>query len=241
MRALLIFAVLLLLHSIASAAVSYDTATVVAGEGVDNLSTSHTTTGSSDRLLTSCASYRGALTVSSFTYNAVALTEHSSVEVTADFFVKHYRLIAPATGANTIAVTLSGSSSGIVLGTKTFSGAHQTTPLGTAVTNFGATTSGPASVNVGSLSGEIMDDCFIFYGNGDATVAAVSGQTERFNGVVTNSFPRGQGSTAAGTGAPVIMSYSWDGSSQYWGITASAVKQVGAVAAAVKRGPVILQ
>lgn len=105
----------------------------------NTLSWPHTCSGS-DRFLVASAAWwnvEGARTVSSVTYNSVGLTAVPSSSITSTDqgkSVQLWSLIAPATGANNVVITLSGNDDLIVGGAVSFTGADQSSPLGTAVT-----------------------------------------------------------------------------------------------------------
>lgn len=148
-----------------------------------------------------------ARTVSSITYAAAALTQVASALSTgtagadklgADIWWK----AAPATGANNLVTTWSGTVMGVTHGWDSWSGVHQTAPVGTAAINNGIDTS--ADVVVASASDEIV------VGIVSANAAAVevsSGDTQRWetaNNVQVDIV--GNGSSQVG-GASVTMDW----------------------------------
>ena len=155
-------------------AVAFDAASSAAGAGDVPLTFSHTCSGSDRVLLVWVGVREGAPpTVTSITYNGVNLTRVGGDS--NDPLIDLWRLIAPATGANNVVITLSANVAvftGIAI---SFTGAHQTTPLGTAVFEF----AGDQSIAVSSATDELVCDALFVANDGTATVGA--GQTERIN------------------------------------------------------------
>lgn len=112
----------------AEAAIAFDNSTPGSnGSTVSSLTYAHTVTGT-DPLLIVSAYWTSSRTVSGFTYNAVSMTE---VVTTLDTGggERHgmYYLINPATGANNVVITLSGTSlSGIESAASSYTGVDQT-------------------------------------------------------------------------------------------------------------------
>lgn len=124
-------------------AITLDTGNISAthDEGASSLSWTHTNAASVDGLFVGggCTA-NPPKTYSSVTYNAVSMTQIWSAAGTYSASAG-FHLVAPATGANTVAVTLSGSNSGFVGGCGIgLIGVNQTTPFGTAVTATGSST-----------------------------------------------------------------------------------------------------
>lgn len=199
--------------------VTFDAATTSSAYvGNTSFSFSHTTSGS-DRYLLVALLVPGSGTVTSITYNGVALSLVGTVtETVANGKANLYGLIAPATGANTVLVTVGGPPSEWGAIASSYTGVNQTTAVGTPVsTTVGATSS---SVNVSSASNEIVADMVIAY-NSVNTVGA--GQTSNGNldtGVAyTVSSSRETGSTTT------TMSWSFD-STRFAAQIAVAIKPV---------------
>jgi hypothetical protein len=225
----------------ASSAVNSSTST-------NTLSWSHTTSGS-DRILIVGVSIRNesSETVSTVTYGTGNLTFVGSATNGTLSRAEIWQLVNPATGTNTVTVTLSGNSK-FVGGAATFTGVHQTTPLGTFASATGNSTT--PSVNVTSAEGEAVVDT-LAQRNSATTAAADSSQTERWNAVTsggTNATNvRGAGSTEPGAGT-VTMSWTLT-SSRPWAIGAvplkparpTAIKLTSFAASGGDYGPVLLQ
>jgi hypothetical protein len=86
-------------------------------------------------------------------------------------------IIAPATGAQTIAIVGSGENQALEV--ISFTGVHQTTPTGTAVTANGESTA--VSVTATSASGELVVDGVTVSLNTTETATVGASQTERGN------------------------------------------------------------
>jgi hypothetical protein len=112
----------------------------------------------------------------------------------------------------------------------TFSGVHQTTPLGTFASAFSQASSGTASVNVSSAGNELVFDTVACANC--SFLSTGSGQTQRWNYTLPDGmFPSiGAGSTEAGA-ASVTMSWG-QGFPEPWAIGGVSIKPVagGAIA-----------
>ncbi len=212
-------------------AIAFDSATSFAQDAAaSSLSFSHTTSGSNRFLIVGVSIRNDASqTVSSVTYAAAPLTflraDTNGVSVRSELW---YR-VAPATGANTVAVTLSASAKA-AMGAISLTGVDQSTPIDT---NAGATGSGTApSVTVTTVVNNawVIDATgFRSTANGAPTGTAGSGQTERWSGytesggVIVNI--RGKGSTE-GPKSPaggVVMDWSLSATVD-WAISAASFR-----------------
>lgn len=200
----------------AQAAVAFDAATTGTGSSVGSLTFSHTVgAGGVDRLLIVSVSIDNR-TVSGVTYGGVAMTSVGSVQNGAQ--ISHmWRLIAPATGANNVVVTMSGGGVDIIAVATSYTGVNQATPLGTPATATGSSVT--ASVAVASATGEIVVDS-VSSNLGTLTVGAL--QTQRGNGVGGDN--QGGSSTEPGD-ASVTMSWTI-GSSSAWASVGVSIKPV---------------
>jgi uncharacterized repeat protein (TIGR01451 family) len=184
-------------------------------------------------------------TVSGVTYAGTSLTLVGQSTNSTNVRVEIWRLIAPATGANNIVVTLSAAAR-FVGGAASFTGVSQTASLALG-SFFSATGNTPTpTVNVTSVQqGQLVIDTIANANIGTATAAPCvgTGQTQRWsnrttNGTAGNNTP-GAGSTEPGPvgGGTVTMSWKLEGCSgatnRQWAIGAVALKQ-GAVIALSK-------
>ena len=137
----------------ASPAVAFDSASSVeTATPATSASWSHTTGSANYRLLVVAVNVHAATgtptTVTSVTYGGVPLTQVSTALYSAtDPQVRTYifRLVNPASGTNTIAVTFAASTL-YACGATTYANVDQTTPIQTSQTATGASTSPSVSV-----------------------------------------------------------------------------------------------
>lgn len=197
-------------------AVAFDVASTGAGTSP---SWSHTCTGTNLLLVVQVGDFVGgdAESVTGITYNGVALSLFPSHAFNVARTSLWY-LIAPATGAHTLAVT-SGSTVACVA--SSWTGVHQTVPLGAGVTNT-ASAGQPTSVSitgaVGSMliahTGNLSDD-LTDAGTQTATGFVASG------GFVCNA------SYKAGAGSATTLSWTGYVSDARWAVLAVEIKASG--------------
>jgi hypothetical protein len=131
----------------------------------------------------------------------------------------HYR-VAPATGSYAILVTLSNLDDEVGACATSWTGAHQTTPVGTPVTGSSNGTTANPTLTVSDASDEdlVIDGVHVY----DASIAAGGDQTERANLVIAAGVVHGC-STQLGSVAGGVMSWT-GGSNLYWAAGAMAIK-----------------
>lgn len=208
-------------------AIAFDAATTGTAAGAGSLTFSHSVgAGGADRLLVVAVSIDNR-TVTGVTYGGTAMTSVGSATNGAQ--VSHmWRLIAPATGANNVVVTLSGGGTDIVAVATSYTGVDQTTPLGTAATATGTSTT--ASVAVTSATDELVVDS-VSSNLGTLTVGA--GQTQRGNTTAGDNF----GGASEEVGATSVT-MSWTiGSSSAWASVGVSIKGIVAVTHATSGAP----
>jgi hypothetical protein len=107
------------------------------GNNSSTASWSHTVSGA-NRLLAVTVTLRNFTTITSVTYGAQSLTKATDISAGSGNYPRSeiWYLVAPTIGTNTITVT-AGSSDFIQAGAATFTGVHQTVPLGPAAGNSG--------------------------------------------------------------------------------------------------------
>ncbi|MGH7408186.1 MAG: DUF2341 domain-containing protein [Candidatus Methylomirabilales bacterium] len=181
-----------------------------------SLTISHTTSGTNRLMLVGVSitddGAGGAPSVSSITYNGVGLSSVGS-RATSDSSarIEIWRLVAPATGANNVVVTLSSDPHAMTVGVMTFTGVDQSTPLGTFASATSDITSS-VSVAVASAAGELVFDTMVLESSSNRDLIPGAGQTERWDlfqaGLAGETSSNGGGSTAAGA-ASVTMSWSF--------------------------------
>src|SRR6185503_18442008 len=128
-----------------------------------------------------------------------------------DGFVQLFYLTNPATGANTVQVTLTGGTASIEGGSVSFTGVNQTTPVRNVATSAGSSTT--PRVTVAGVAGDMVVDAMVTGCTG--TMSSI--QTLRWLKQQNCSTGGGNGaqSTAAGA-ASVTMGYTVP--SDYWGM-----------------------
>lgn len=200
-----------------------------------NLTTSAWVVAGSDLLMVACMGWSAT---SPPNYSAIkwdgsggtALTQvGATIASGANMKLAMARLIAPATGSKTLYGELSGTTDEFCVGAVSFTGAHQVTPLGTAVTNSATGGASPVTATasaIGSAVGElVIDACFCTTqgGTGD-TVAVGAGQTLQWEQESIGAFSAGTQSTEPGA-ASVDMTEVFTGSGgMSWGIIGVSIK-----------------
>ncbi|MFM9882760.1 MAG: DUF4347 domain-containing protein, partial [Burkholderiales bacterium] len=186
--------------------VAVDTTSTGSGSSVNSVTVSHVTTSAGDRLMLVGVSMdaTGGRTVTGVTYAGQNLTLVGAQTGGANpVRVEIWRLINPPSGTANAVVTLSGNADGISVGVTTFTGVHQTTPLGTFASAIG--TSAAPSVNVTSAAGDLVYD--VVAGKDATSLTQGAGQTELWEVANGSGDERGAASTEAGA-ATVTMSWS---------------------------------
>ncbi|HEX9636205.1 MAG TPA: hypothetical protein VGB99_01630, partial [Acidobacteriota bacterium] len=210
------------------AATSADTGTATAA----SLTFSHTVGATGvDRLLIVGVSIRnsGSQTVSSVTYGGVGLTQVGAISNSNKARVEIWRLVAPATGANDVEVTMSAAAR-FVAGAASFTDVDQSAPLGAFSSNTGSSTTPTVDLS-GLLEGEVVIDTIANenLATGNPLPIAGAGQTERWNDRTTSSSAGentpGAGSTepAPAAGGSINMSWTLE-ASRNWAIGAVVLK-----------------
>jgi hypothetical protein len=171
------------------------------------------------------------------TYNAVSMTSlgvvHSGGSTSG--YVQFFYLINPASGANNVVVTAAGSTGGSVDyggGSISFTGVHQTTPLGSPFTNTANGTS--VSVNVtGTTAGNMVVDTACA---GTSMTSVGGSQTQRVHANTGSGAAANQlGMSTAAAGGTVTMT--WNGGADFWGIIAAEVLAAGGAAVTATSSP----
>lgn len=182
------------------------------------LSWSHTCTGSDRVLFVGVAYQSGAGTTCTATYNSVSMTQiwnkrdDLNVQSSVGFV-----LIAPATGANTVAITLGATVDAAAGGSVSLTGVDQSTAHRTVYTNNEAGGGSPNVTVVDSQSGDWVLDCAVTFA---ATIAVGTSQTSR----VENDAISGGGSSfgiSTETAAGGNTAMTWTGGS-FWATGATA-------------------
>ncbi len=179
-----------------------------------NITLSHTTSAGANRLLIVGVDVRDR-SVTSVRYNGINLTRAGFASNSDEARAEIWYLLAPPSGTFNVVVNLSGEAD-VVIGAATFTGVHQTTPLGTLVGRTGD--SSTPSAPVSSAAGEWVFDTMAAREVSSISVGA--GQTQVWNTGVSGL--RGGASTEPGA-ASVTMSWSMN-ESKKWAIAAVPIK-----------------
>ena len=185
---------------------------------------SHTCTGANRFLVVgvSMLSVAGS-SVTGITYNGVALTKIGHVaSVSGAVRAELWGLIAPATGSNTITVTLSTALDSVGCAVS-FTGVHQTSPTegfnSASATNVGAA---DATVDVTTVAdNDWVIDCVA---TDDTAITVGAGQTQRWN--TTGTLGSGAGSTEGPKSPAGAVTMSWTDVAALatWTISAISIK-----------------
>lgn len=220
----------------ASSSIAIDATSKGNSNSATSLTFAHTTGAGANRLMLvsvmvgSSSSFGGnASTVGTVTYGGTALTQVGAVAESGGRVRSYiYQLLNPPSGTANVIVSLSSGSTAkpLYAGVTTFTGVHQSTPLGTYTSKTTSSTTS-ASLTVSSASGELVFDAIAVDGESSSNIAltASSGQTARWTTNTTN-YLSGGSSTKAGASS-VTMGWSWSSSNQY-AIGAVAIKPAAA-------------
>jgi hypothetical protein len=220
-------------------AVAHENTSTAEATSVSSLTFSKTNTGTNLGLIVAVvlSDFAALVSISSVTYAGVTMTAGgAAVELTAGTqrqSCRMYHLAAPASGANNVVITLSGTYGYIAAGASSFTGVDQTTCADAYVTGSALTTT--PSVAVTSQTSDMVVDVAFTGGN---KVSIGAGQTQRWtqrDQVNTGSF--GWGSTEAGA-ATVTMSWVMDSSN--WTQAAINVRQVPAGGGFIAARPLLI-
>lgn len=217
--------------------------------GVTTLSWSHTIgTGSSRALFVGVSTSNTVLgtfpiqRVTSVTYGAQTLTRIGT-QISSDFrnAVEIFRLVAPASGVDTITVSLvPGSTNYVVGGAISFSGVNQTTPNG-AFQSASGNSSTPAVTVSDSVPGDLVLSVLAASPVALNFVPQGAGHLLRWEGSVFfgGTFDIGAGSIKPGATPVVTMNWQMTFADN-WALGALAVKAAAPTAATVTIGGRVL-
>ncbi len=179
------------------------------GTTTTSFSFSHTVNAGTDMILIVGAEIRASAdSFTSVRYNGINLTKVSGITGASDVRAELWYLLSPSVG--TFSVTLNASASrNLAGGAMTFTGVHQTTPLGTYAQTGGQSDS--TSVTVSSAPGEMVVDVVAQRDPGTLETLTVGPlQTEQYRRDHTNTAMRIAGSTEPGA-STVTMSWTFTG------------------------------
>jgi hypothetical protein len=210
-------------------AVTLGTVTANTDTATTPFSFSHTHSGGSQDALVVVVFINSSQTATGVTYNSVALTLIDRTATATDGErIEMWRLLAPAAGANTVQVTLSSAASAVAIAVS-LSGVHQTTPIGTAVTDaFTGSGTAHAHDTTCETDGLVLDAFLTHFGSG-VVVTENGGQTSRYAGGSSGNFQAfltsKPGATTTNTG------YTWDSASANWVHITAPIMVAGALVA----------
>ena len=195
-------------------AIAFDAASSTNGK-TTSLSWSHTVgAGGANRFLIVGVSMKSTVSVTNVTYGGENLS-YLGAQSSGINRVELWYKVAPLENTNTVVVTLP-SSVHSVAGATSWTGVHQSTPLGTIAPDTG--TSATPSVSVGSGTGDVVVDVLAHAGG---IPTAEASQTQRWN--LSQGGFKGAGSSEDGGATSTTMS--WTATSGEWSIAGVALKQ----------------
>lgn len=205
-------------------AITFDVAASGNALGASSLTYSHTVGVGANTIIVAqpaiVDAVAGTASISSITYATVGLTVVPSSTQVFIFFaglfdgiVAHYGLVAPATGANDVVVTVSEACDGVLCGTQSWFGVRQTASFGTAA--IATDTTATPTVDVTSAAGEFVMGVALTIDDLGAFASADTEQWEQLGGA-------GQvvGGGASQVGAATVT-MNWTGATDTagWGVS----------------------
>ena len=166
-----------------------------------SLTFSHTTINKPDRVIVVCVASDNA-DPTGITYNSVSLTRLNGINISNRYSSMWY-LVAPATGANNVVVSRSGSDE-IVAGATTYYHVDQGSPVSNAGTNSGNSQTS-SSIAGTTTASDIAVDALTLLDPPSGTVG--SGQTQRWQ--LLEGDIEGSSSTERATGTSTTMSWTF--------------------------------
>ena len=198
-----------------------------------SLTFSHTTGTGGNTIIVVVVAWRDAArTVSSVTYNALALTALTQRDNTVDDHVQIFYRVAPTTGANNVVVTMDSSTNDIIAGATTFNGVNQSSPVGTETS--AAANGTDATVAVTTTAGDVVVGGVATDGTGSALTPG-SGTTERWE--TTGGGVRAVGGDEEATGTSTTFNWTIAAAGDYV-IAAVPIQPVNAPATAA--APIVI-
>ncbi|MGD9166070.1 MAG: DUF2341 domain-containing protein, partial [Syntrophobacterales bacterium] len=225
------FVILVAATSVQGACLTIDAQTTgtTASNTDSSMTVSHTTGSDSDRLMLVGINLNvnDNETVTGVTYGGTALTKVGEQANGNDAMVYIYRLVAPNPGTADVVINFSSALNyGAIAGVMTFSGVHQTTPLGAFASAIGDDTA-TASVDIASAPGELVFG--VVTCEYDPINAAVTGQEVQWNTTTSNN-NYGAGGTDSGASPTVTMTWGFETAAtiyNHWAIGGVSIKPAG--------------
>lgn len=182
----------------------------------------HTTSGTNRLLILTADIWQdvaGTGTISSASYNGVAMTKITQTNSTAMSSEMWY-LIAPALGANTVSVTVTGATDAIKLSVSTFTNAAQVSVLDNQAVATGASGNPSASVTTLTAGALVVATLSRF-----STTGATTNRTSLYNENATSTLAAGSYQQATTTGS---YSDTYTGAAaQDWSMVIASFKPAG--------------
>ncbi len=172
-----------------------------------SLTWSHTVGVASNMILVVTVAVGGSGTCSGITYAGASMTQLTSKAQGTETCYIFYKT-GPATGANNVVATFSGSVAGIGLAVS-YSNVYQTTPFGTAATSSGGSGNSSNTVTVSSTSQLVLD---VNFANGSSSAVGAAQTIETSNTAVLPFYF----ADIASTGASMALSWTNAGSPTIW-------------------------
>ena len=218
----------------AATSIEIDSTSSSSATGATTLSWSHTCAGTNRILIVGLQVFDDTndteRTVASVTYNGVALTRIDR-QVTSNIASELWRLVAPATGTNTILVTL-GAANDFSLGqASSYTGVDQSSPINASNKATSSSTM-DATVNVTStVNNCVVVDSVVKYNTTEA-ITAGSGQTTIASLSVGSGFGLKGASSyeTKATAGVTTMNWTWTTTVRDWAIVAAALTPAGSTA-----------
>lgn len=215
-------------------AVAFDAAASGSAIASSTLSWSHTVTGADTILYVFFGGWDGTGRTATCTYAGTSMTQEAISNLSSgNDRIWCFRLAAPATGTNTVAVTITGGIMHLIGGSLSWTSAHQTV-FGTAVTTVSSVSGTSASSDVtDGASGDGIADGVISGDNNTHVVNGPASHTERWD-ISTGQGEAGAGGNSDGAAGTVTVGWTISASAG-WAHAAVTVKQLAGAAAATKR------
>lgn len=213
-------------------AIALDAASTISAQAATtSLTFSHTCTGANRILFVYAGNQQGTPSITGVTYNGVAMTFIARTDSQSNERTELWYLVAPATGANNVVISVSGSSK-IAGGAISYTGAAQTGQPDSS--NVSPSPTSGTSVTVSTTvvaSGCWLVGCGV---TGNATIAAGTGMTQRANRAGDGSFDTtitGDSNGTVGTGSQSLQIT--NGASDSIGLVVASFAPVAAAATAL--------
>ena len=204
---------------------------------VSSATVSHTTPSETNKLMLVGISIRNisSQTVTSVTYNNVALSLVSTVVSSTNARTYIYSMVDPPSGTYNVVVNFNTSvTRGAVVGVSTFSGINISTPLGTPASTTGS--SGNVSLNIPSSEGEYV---FSTVTKRNASSGFTTSQTQFWNGYTSESRGAANGTDAHLTNSTTNLSWTSGNGSNFAGVGIAIKPEIGNLTATFTQTPTV--